>query len=136
MAYFDHETKYYKLSDETVIKLKFRDTAFGNGKFTKLYFKEYSRSDCIILIYSIKDKESFDKCTFFSDKISKSCGNNKKVLLLGNKNDEENLRKVSFEEGKNFAKSNDYEFLEISCAKNINIVEAMETAINLGLEAV
>ena len=133
MAYFDHETKYYKLSDETVIKLKFRDTAYGNGKFTKLYFKEYSRSDCIILIYSIKDKESFEKRNFFRDKITKFCLNSKKVLLIGNKTDEENLRKVSFEEGKNFANANDYEFLEVSCAKNINIVEAMETAINMGL---
>jgi len=133
MAYFDHETKYYKMSDESIIKLKFRDTAYGNGKFSKLYLKEYSKSDCIILLYSISDKESFEKCNFFRDKISKFCGNNKKVLLIGNKADEEYIRKVSYEEGKNYAESNEYAFLEVSCAKNENVVEAMEIAINMGL---
>ena len=135
MAVFASEYGYYKLSNGIVIRLGFGDTSFTESfNLSNFYFpRVYSKSDCIIIIYSITNKESFEKCNFYRDKILEFC-KGKNVLLLGNKSDLNDNRKVSFEEAEKFAKSNNYIFSEVSCAKNENIREAMEVAINLGLK--
>lgn len=56
-------------------------------------------------------------------------GSNIKLILLGNKKDRENEREISYEEGKNFADSNKYYFMEISCKENKNIDKAFNTII-------
>ena len=76
------------------------------------------------LLYNIANKKSFENCSYLI--------NCKNVILIGNKKD--TIRDVSFEEGENFAKSNNYPFFEVSCAQNENIVEAMEMAIDLSLK--
>ena len=52
-------------------------------------------------------------------------------ILIGNKCDNENERKVSFEQGKNFAMQNGMKFFEISAKKSINVCEAFNT-MNIG----
>jgi len=48
-------------------------------------------------------------------------------ILVGNKNDLESSRVVTFNEGKNFAINNGMEFIETSAKGNINIEEAFFT---------
>ena len=62
-------------------------------------------------------------------KIKENCKKNAKILILGNKSDSENQRKVSKKEGLDYANSNDCLFYEVSCSKNENIAKAFETLI-------
>jgi len=86
--------------------------------------------DSIILIYDISNRESFEECkTYYRNTIKEKCRDKIKVLLIGNKNDYEEKRKVTTEEGYDFALENNYLFMEGSCFKNDCIYEAFETLI-------
>ena len=52
-------------------------------------------------------------------------------MLLGNKTDLEDQRKVPSEQGAAIALENDYIFMETSCLKNTNVSNAFETLIEL-----
>ena len=58
---FGHE-KYYKLSDNTYIKAIFQDTMGANSRLYTLFLPKYSIANSVILIYDIKNKESFEQC--------------------------------------------------------------------------
>ena len=90
----------------------------------------YERADCCILVYDITNLKSFEVCkNFYKREISKTCKKGIKVILVGNKVDLENERKVSKEIGAKFAKENDYYFKETSCDNNLNVADAFETII-------
>jgi len=87
-------------------------------------------ADILILVYDITNKNSFELCkNFYRDKIKENCHKNIKVILLGNKNDLDDKREVSTQEGYDFALKNEYIFIETSCLKNENIYEIIENAI-------
>ena len=95
----------------------------------------YKKSDCIILVYDISDRESFELCkTYFCETIKEKCKNDIKVILVGNKIDLEDKRNVSYEEGANFAFLNNWLFIEASCLKNINVYETFKKVIEMSLD--
>ena len=96
---------------------------------TKLY---YNRADCILMVYDISDRHSFEECNnFFKNSIKEKCKENIKVILLGNKTDLEDERKVPSEEAADFALENNYIFMETSCLRNQNVTDAFETLIEI-----
>ena len=52
-------------------------------------------------------------------------------MLLGNKTDSIDNRKISFNEGKEFADKHNYAFMEVSCCNKDIIRKAVEIAIGL-----
>ena len=81
----------------------------------------YERADCCILVYDITNLKSFEVCkNFYKREISKTCKKGIKVILIGNKVDLENERKVSKEIGAKFAKENDCLFFIVYSPNNIN----------------
>ena len=126
-----YSSYYYKLSNESLVKLRFIDTI--SGPYAYRYFSYYSLSNSILLIYDITDKHSFDECKHFADKIYEYCNDCRKILLIGNKADEKDKRVISFEEGYKLAQGLGCPFMEVSISKYKNIVEAVEIAIEIGL---
>ena len=61
-ADFCGHQKYYKLSDNTYIKAIFQDTMGANSRFHSIFLQKYSIANSVILIYDIKNKESFEQC--------------------------------------------------------------------------
>ena len=61
-ADFCGHQKYYKLSDNTYIKAIFQDTMGANSRLYTLFLPKYSIANSVILIYDIKNKESFEQC--------------------------------------------------------------------------
>ena len=51
------------------------------------------------------------------------------MILVGTNSDLENERKVSVQEGKDFATSKGMKFIEVSAKNNINVKEAFETLV-------
>ena len=92
----------YKLLDKYFIRLIIIGTA-GHERFRKINEYLYKKADGIILSYDITNKYSFESCKYyFCKKIKELCKPNIKTILIGNKNDLEDERKISFKEGKDF----------------------------------
>ena len=83
-----------------------------------------------MIVYDITDLHSFDECkSYCKDTISEKGKKDSKVMLVGNKADLEDERKISKEKGLEFAKENNYLFRETSCLNLDSVVEAFETLI-------
>ena len=118
-----------KLYDGKLVFIQLIDTV-GEERFRSLNSLYYVKADIVFLVYDITNRNSFEeRKEYYRDEIKKKCKENIKVFLLGNKNDCEEKRVVSMEEGYNFALKNNYFFMETSCAKNENVYEVFEDAI-------
>jgi Ras-related protein Rab-1A len=108
------------LVNDKVIKLQIWDTA-GQERFRTITTSYYRSSHIIFLCYDTTDKQSFDDLDLWKNEINKYSNNNVKVVLCATKTDLENARKISYKEGLDYAKKNNYDFYETSSQSNINI---------------
>ncbi len=75
--------------------------------------------ELFILVYSIDDEESFNNLNYWMKEIKKYISEkNPIILLLGNKLDNIEERKVSTNQAKKFSNDNDIDFFEEISAKN------------------
>ena len=86
----------------------------------------------ILLIYDLTDKSSFlsiDK--WINNLENKLDMKNVPIILVGNKNDKEDERKVSYEEGLKYAQKHNFKFFEMSAKTGENVKEAFLALIHL-----
>ena len=115
--------------DGSYVNCEIIDTG-GQEKYNALNVTYYKRADCCVLVYDVTSEESFEECeNFYKKQIEQNCKKSIKVILVGNKTDLENQRKIKTEEGAKFAKDNHYYFRETSCETNTNVSDAFETII-------
>ena len=114
--------------NKVVIKLQIWDTC-GQEVYKSLITGLYRNSSLAIIIYSVTNKNSFQHVENWIKELKLNSSKNVKIILVGNKCDLVNERKISYQEGENLKKKHklDY-FLEASAktgnnAKNI-LVEA------------
>ena len=107
------------------------DTA-GQERFNAISENYYKQANCCLLVYDITSRESFDKIKdYYAPKIKENCSNILKVVLLGNKADLENKRKVEDIEGRDLALENGYIFMESSCVDNHNVSDAFTALVEM-----
>ena len=107
------------------------DTA-GQERFNAISENYYKQANCCLLVYDITSRESFDKIKdYYAPKIKENCKNILKVVLLGNKADLENKRKVEDIEGRDLALENGYIFMESSCVDNYNVSDAFTALVEM-----
>jgi small GTP-binding protein len=120
-----------QLNDGTIIKLYIIDTA-GQERYNSLTEGYYRQADCCLLMYDITSRKSFEKIEeYYIGQIKEYCRNDIKIILLGNKTDLEDQRKVSQDEGQNLAKENEYIFMESSCKDNYNVSDAFTALVEM-----
>lgn len=127
------EEKYntYRLSDGSTIASTIFDT---NGTERYRYLNEvyFKKVDGCIIVYDITNRRSFDEIeNYYIPKIKEKCKTKIVTILLGNKKDMEDKRKISFEEGNNLAVKYNFIFKEVSCVENINIFDSFQKIIEL-----
>ena len=83
-----------------------------------------------MVVYDITDRESFENLNSWLIEIEKNANKNVYKLLIGNKCDLEDKRKVTFQEGKDFAESNGMKFMETSAKTASKVQEAFELLTN------
>lgn len=98
----------------------------GNHKKQALKPSFYANSDFCILVYSIDSRKSFEKVKLWRDVFVSFGGSEKCMILVGNKCDLENQRAVTRGEARNYAKSVNIVFKEVSAYKK----ETVEDAFN------
>jgi len=92
--------------------------------------KYIRKAEGYILTYSITDRASFEEIPQLQQNITSLTGKEaQKVVLVGNKLDEEDKRKVQKQEGQDLANKYGWGFLETSAKKKINVVEAFEQIV-------
>ena len=83
-----------------------------------------------MVVYDITNSKSFNECkNYCKQTILENCKKDIKVMLVGNKADLEDMRKIPKEEGLKFAKENNYLFRETTCLNMDSVVDAFETLI-------
>ena len=77
-----------------------------------------------MLVYDITDLESFQNLNSWLIEIEKNASKNVYKILVGNKCDMENERKVTVEQGKDFAAQYGMKFFETSAKESTNVADA------------
>ena len=115
----DFTTKTIKIKNQS-IKLQIWDTA-GQEKFRSIARNYYRGAIGIIIVYDISKIESFNHIITWLNDAKNYTRNESTVLIVGNKNDLENLRQVKFSEGQKFCDENNLLFIESSACTGNNI---------------
>ena len=77
-----------------------------------------------MLVYDITDLESFQNLNTWLIEIEKNASKNVYKILVGNKCDMENERKVTVEQGKDFAAQYGMKFFETSAKESTNVSDS------------
>ena len=115
---------------EKRVKMQIWDTA-GQERFRNVVATYFRGSNGILLIYDITSRESFKNLESWLIEIEKNASENVLKILIGNKNDLENERVISKEEGQDFANRYSMQFIETSAKMDTNVSEAFLTLAKL-----
>ena len=126
----DHDTT---IEDQYKIKstiegyqcqIEILDTA-GQDDYQSMLDTWISFGEGFVLVYSIDQKESFDVLKDRYERIKRNKEQERvPVIIVGNKCDLEDRRKVSKEVAQDYAKNEKIQWMEASALKNINVKEA------------
>lgn len=96
----------------------------GQERFDSIAPALFRGSHGAFLIYDVSEPRSFEALPKFMAFIHSSCGENAKVMLVGNKNDLP--RRVELKRAQTYAENYDMEYLEVSAKKLDNVDEMFE----------
>ena len=101
-------------------RIQIWDTA-GQENFRSITRAYYKHSVCAIIVYDITNKDSFNHINSWIDECKNQSPKTVFFVLVGNKSDLENERKVNYNEGLNFANENQMLFFECSAKTGKNV---------------
>ena len=104
------------------IRIQIWDTA-GQEAYRSITRSYYKNSTCAFIVYDITEKKTFDDVDIWLRDVREICFKNVLIYLIGNKNDLEDKRQITYEEGKNYADENNLVFFETSALTGNNIEE-------------
>ena len=116
---FEFLTFNLKMNDQ-VVKLQIWDTC-GQEVYRSLISNFYRNSSLACLVYAIDNRDSFNNAENWLKELKSQANPDVKIMLVGNKCDLEDERKVSKEEGENFKEKNQLNlFMETSAKTGVN----------------
>ena len=112
-------------SDDKIFKLRLWDTA-GSEKFRSITKGYYSNTCCALIVYDITNQNSFDSVKHWIEDVKNYADKDTHLVLVGNKIDLKDQRKISKEDGQNLATQNGMDFYESSALTGENINNIFE----------
>lgn len=113
----DHYDKDINVQGQNV-KLSIWDTA-GQERFRGLSSSYYKKARCVIIVFDITKKSSFDKIDFWRDEIANFADPDVLVMLVGNKVDLQDKRTVLKDEATNYVNKHKFSlYMETSALEN------------------
>ena len=106
--------------DNKKYRLQIWDTA-GQENYRSITRAYYKNSVCSILVYDISNRESFEHISTWIEDCKAQSPKTVFMVLVGNKSDLTDNRKVTFEEGQEMAKKNNLLFFETSAKTGENV---------------
>ena len=116
--------------ENEIFRVQIWDTA-GQENFRSITRSYYKNSACALLVYDISKKESFESIQSWIDDCKSSAPETVLMVLVGNKSDLTEERKVSEEEGREFAEKNGLLFFETSAKTGKNVEEVFTQSATL-----
>ena len=113
--------------NKKIFRIQIWDTA-GQENFRSITRAYYKNSVCALIVYDISNRSSFENVISWIEDCKGQSPKSIFIILVGNKNDLENERQVSYEEGLEFAKNNNIVFFETSAKTGKNISELFQTS--------
>ena len=107
------------------IKLQIWDTA-GQERYRSITSAYYRGSKGCFIVYDISSMHTFESVEKWYEEVLKSGEKDISVILIGNKCDLENERKVTVEMGENKARNLNCPFFETSALNNIHIEDVFQ----------
>lgn len=115
----DYISQNIQIGDK-IFLLQLWDTA-GSERFRSVTKGYFNNSACAIIVYDVTSESSFRATKEWIEECKKYTNNNIHLVLVGNKIDLVEQRKITMEEGKNFADENGMTFFETSALTGENI---------------
>ena len=129
----DHNNRFYKFW-ESKIRIDYIDTA-GQEVFRAIAANYLKKADGVILVFDITQRDTFELVDRWIEELEKNNNiNNIGKILLGNKIDLEDERKIKDEEGHNLAKTINCNYMEVSAKTGENVKEALDEVAKLTYE--
>ena len=120
---FDYKSKVcYLPKAKKKVKFQIWDTA-GQEKYMSVNKNLFQRVQGIILMYDISFEKSFENLDNWLNAI-RQLADDIPLILIGNKIDLENERKISKEKGEQFSHDNNIDFFESSGKSGVNVEES------------
>jgi Ras-related protein Rab-11A len=111
------------------IKAQIWDTA-GQERYRSIANTYYKGSKGAFIVYDITRKETFDSVDKWVNDLITECDKNISIILIGNKNDLENQRQVTKEQGEEKAKAFQLGFFEMSALTGDNLEKGFNKLIS------
>lgn len=127
----DFKTKFFKF-DENKVKINYVDTA-GQERFHAISSNYLKNANGILLVYAVNSRASFSLLEDWMKEVKNHANQNFSIIILGNKCDVED-RKVTLEEGENFAKKINSKVYEVSAKTGYNVAEAFDEIARMTYE--
>ena len=118
----DYRFKLVNLENDKKVKLQIWDTA-GQDRLRAITKNYYKGAHGIILMYDVTNISTFNNIKSWVTQIRENTTEKIKIVLVGNKIDEEELRKISSDEGQKLAAEYDLKFFEASAKKNVKVTD-------------
>ena len=106
-------------------RLQIWDTA-GQENYRSITRAYYKNSVCAILVYDISNRDSFEHISNWIEDCLAQSPKTVFMVLVGNKSDLNDNRKVSFQEGQDMARNNNMMFFETSAKTGENVDKIFE----------
>ena len=106
--------------DNKIFKLNLWDTA-GSEQFRSVTKGYYSNSCCALIVYDITNEKTFQNVKQWMDDCYAFANNNIHLVLVGNKIDLQQDRKINKETAEEFARQYGMDFYEVSALSGENI---------------
>jgi small GTP-binding protein len=123
----DLQKKIVNIEGEN-LKVMIYDTA-GHERFRSIAKTQYKGSKGIILLYDVTDKKTYDSVSYWMNNIKEDADSGVEVILVGNKIDLDQDRKISYEMGAELAGKYGVPFVETSAKSGENVEEAFKKII-------
>ncbi|KAM9251324.1 GTP-binding protein Di-Ras2 [Cariama cristata] len=118
--------------DKSICTLQITDTT-GSHQFPAMQRLSISKGHAFILVYSITSRQSLEELKPIYEQICQIKGDVESIpiMLVGNKNDENQNREVDSSEGEAMARKWKCAFMETSAKLNHNVKELFQELLNL-----
>ena len=114
--------------DNNIVKAQIWDTA-GQERYRSITSAYYKGAKGCLLVYDITRKPTFETIDKWISELKSTSESNITIILVGNKCDLENERKVTKEEGEEKAKFYNMAFIETSALNGTNLEKAFDELI-------